>query len=47
MDKKNHKLKSTNPEGHKENSINSNDDPICEISEIENLSEKINIAKKR
>ncbi|XP_050451819.1 THAP domain-containing protein 1-like [Cataglyphis hispanica] len=47
MDKKDHKQKSINPEGHKQNSINSNDDPICEISEIEKLSEKINIAKKR
>lgn len=47
MDKKDHKQKTINPEGHKENSINSDDDSICEISEIENLSEKINIAKKR
>lgn len=47
MDKKNHKQNSINPEDHKENSINSDDDPICEIDEIENISEKINTAKRR
>lgn len=47
MDKKDHKQNSINPEDHKENSINSDDDPICEIVEIENMSEKINMAKRR
>ncbi|KAM0726530.1 hypothetical protein ACS0PU_007714 [Formica fusca] len=47
MDKKDHKQNSINPEDHKENSINSDDDPICEIDEIENISEKINTAKRR